>query len=157
MSVFSDYSNLDQAGNWIESIVYQEQAIDATDVGSIWSFTFDVKQGNQMPDSSSLAFIKTLDPGNNNALTNFLTEDTTDLGFDWSTYTLDLLIPADNSLDGQLLQFGFSSTATNYTPSGVLYDNINFSTPSAVPLPGAVWLMLSGLIGLFGVARRRKS
>ncbi|MDT8283315.1 MAG: VPLPA-CTERM sorting domain-containing protein [Gammaproteobacteria bacterium] len=29
-------------------------------------------------------------------------------------------------------------------------------TPSAVPVPAAVWLFGSGLLGLVGVARRRK-
>jgi hypothetical protein len=80
--------------------------------------------------------------------------NTTAFGTSWGTKTLSLEI--DNSLVGQLLQFGFSSTASNYTPSGVLYDNISFSSAPAVPIPGAVWLMMSGLIGLVGVARRRK-
>ena len=30
-------------------------------------------------------------------------------------------------------------------------------TPSAIPVPAAVWLFGSGLLGLVGVARRRKS
>jgi hypothetical protein len=153
LSVYSDYSNIEMSVYYIDALVFQEQTIGAADAGSNWSFSFDAKQGNQSADSSSLAFIKTLDG-------SFVTTqsiDTTGLGTTWGTYTLDLLIPADNSLDGQLLQFGFSSTATNWNPSGVFYDNINFSSPSAVPIPGAVWLMLSGLIGLFGVARRRNS
>jgi hypothetical protein len=32
---------------------------------------------------------------------------------------------------------------------------INYS-PSTVPLPAAVWLFGSGLIGLIGIARRKK-
>ncbi len=38
--------------------------------------------------------------------------------------------------------------------------NANFNanlTPSAIPVPGAVWLFGSGLIGLLGAAHRRKS
>lgn len=144
LTVFSDYMN---AGNWVETLVYQKQTISITDVGSTWNFTFDVKQGDQMLDSSSNAFLKTT--------TSVSTLDTTAFGSDWGTQTLSLEI--DNSLVGQLLQFGFSTTATGYTPSGMLYDNINFSSTSAVPIPGAVWLMLSGLVGLVGMARRRKS
>jgi hypothetical protein len=73
---------------------------------------------------------------------------------DWGTESLSLKI--DNSMVDQLVQFGFSTTATYYKASGVFYDNINFSVTSVVPVPGAVWLMMSGLIGLVGVARRRK-
>ena len=146
--VFSDYMNAGHAaGNWVETLVYQEQAISITDVGSTWNFTFDVKQGDQIFDSSSNAFLKTT--------TSESTLNTTAFGSDWGTLTLSLEI--DDSLVGQLLQFGFSTTATSYTPSGMLYDNINFSSTSAVPVPGAVWLMMSGLVGLVGMSRRGKS
>jgi len=154
LKVFSDYNNTDHGdGKWIEALVFQQQTISASDVGSIWNFTFDVKQGNQIPESSSNAFLKTM----NNALdvTSESILDTTAFGTDWGTLTLSLEI--DNSMVGQVLQFGFSSTATYYTPSGVLYNNINFSSTPAVPIPGAIWLMMSGLIGLVGVARRRKN
>ncbi|MGD2054697.1 MAG: VPLPA-CTERM sorting domain-containing protein [Gammaproteobacteria bacterium] len=153
LKVFSDYSNSDHAdGKWIEALVFQQQTISASEVGSIWNFTFDVKQGDQIPESSSNAYLRTF----NSALdmTSESIFNTTAFGTSWGTKTLSLEI--DNSLVGQLLQFGFSSTASNYTPSGVLYDNISFSSAPAVPIPGAVWLMMSGLIGLVGVARRRK-
>ena len=153
LKVFSDYTNTDHGdGKWIEALVFQQQTIGADDAGSIWNFTFDVKQGDQMPDSSSNAFLRTL--SNDLAITSETLLNTTAFGTSWGTRTLSLEI--DNSLVGQLLQFGFSSTATSYTPSAVLYDNINFSSAPAVPVPGAVWLMMSGLIGLVGVARRRK-
>ena len=42
----------------------------------------------------------------------------------WGSYALSLLI--DPTLDGQLIQIGFSSTATNYEGSGVFYDNVEF-------------------------------
>jgi hypothetical protein len=149
LTVFSDYMNANHAaGNLFETLVYQEQTISVADVGSTWNFTFDVKQGDQIFNSSSNVFLKTT--------TSSSILDTTAFGANWGTQkTLSLQI--DNSLVGQLLQFGFSTTATNYTPSGMLYDNINFSSTSAVPVPGAVWLMMSGLVGLVGMARRRKS
>ena len=36
-------------------------------------------------------------------------------------------------------------------------DNVTLGTLTAVPIPAAVWLFGSGLIGLIGVARRKKS
>lgn len=44
-------------------------------------------------------------------------------------------------------------------PSGAFYDNITYSSEpvSAVPLPAAIWLMLSGLGMLGGLKRFRKS
>mgnify|MGYP001812269205 CR=1 FL=1 len=154
LTSFNDYTNADHGnGKWIEAFVFQQQTIGASDAGSIWNFTFDVKQGDQMPDSSSNAFLRTVNNGLD--ITSVSILNTTAFGTDWNTRTLTLEI--DNSHVGQLLQFGFSSTATNYTPSGMLYDNITFSSTPAVPIPGAVWLMMSGLIGLVGMARRSKS
>ena len=57
---------------------------------------------------------------------------------------------------GDTLSFGFGAVSTNNLPSGVFYDNLVFAEVSQVPVPAAVWLFGSGLIGLVGVARRRK-
>lgn len=53
---------------------------------------------------------------------------------------------------GTAKSIDFSGTA-NY----VGFDNITFgsSTPSAVPIPAAAWLFGSGLMGLFGLSRRK--
>ena len=147
LKTYSDYTNYEDqaAGKWIETLVFQQQTITADDIGSLLNFSFDVKQGDQIPDSSSTAFLKTT------AFASIL--DTTASGTDWATRTLSLEI--DSSMIGQPVQFGFTTTATNYKASGVFYDNINFSATSAVPVPGAIWMMMSGLIGLVGVARGR--
>ncbi len=41
--------------------------------------------------------------------------------------------------------------------SGGLVDNITYGSVSAVPVPAAVWLFASGLIGIAGLARRKQS
>lgn len=53
-------------------------------------------------------------------------------------------------------------TSTGFDANGSLAPNCDFGIdctppPSAVPVPAAVWLFGSGLLGLVGVARRRKS
>lgn len=159
LTVFSDYGNADHAtGKWIEALVYQEQTISAADAGSTLSFMFDAKQGFISGESTAEAFIRTLDPSASLSVTNNVVLNTTSLGDIWDSYTLNLLIPTDNSLDGQLLQFGFSSFAANYQGSDNFYDNINTSiTPaSVVPVPAAVWLFMSGFVAMLGLARRKR-
>lgn len=147
--VYSDYNNGDHGnGHLIEANVFQEQTVDAGDVGSTWTFEFDAKAGDIEDPTTALAFIKTLDPNNGFATTNFITLDTTNLASTWDTYSLSIMI--DGGLAGQILQFGFASTATNFNASGNFYDNVSFT---AVPVPGAVVLMLSAM-GLLGARRR---
>lgn len=130
LSVFSDYQNADHAnGNLIESNVFQERTIAPTDVGTTWYFEFDAKLGNLVSPSTAIAFIKTLQPPTY-ALTNFLQRDMSAIATTWNRYSVS--IPIVPALSGQILQFGFASTTTNYIASGVFYDNIEFSRTSTV-------------------------
>jgi hypothetical protein len=123
--VYNDYNNWDHNNGFlIEANVYQQQDIGAADVGNTWLFEFDAKRGNIQPNTTALAFIKTLDPNAGWALTNFITVDMTNVPETWGSYTLSIFI--DPGLVGQVLQIGFLNTTTYYTPSGIFYDNINF-------------------------------
>jgi hypothetical protein len=127
LSVYSDYNNTDHAvGNIIESNVYQEQTIGAENEGETWVFAFQSKMGNldQSINSTAAAFIKTLDPNNGFELTNFFSEDMTNIPDTWGGTSISISI--DASLVGQVLQFGFLNRATNYEDSGIYYDNIDF-------------------------------
>ena len=135
LSVYNDYNNADHAtGRLIESNVFHEQAIAAGDAGSTWTFQFDAKLGNLVSPSTAVAFIKTIDPANGYAQTNFVSADMTAIPATWNTYTLSLPITA--ALTGQLLQFGFASTAANYVGSGVFYDNITWLKTATTDVGG---------------------
>jgi hypothetical protein len=129
----------------IESNVFQERVVTQDDVGETWYFKFDVKRGNiNDPDfpscpcsSTAIAFIKTLAPFWGWALTNFITIDTTDMPDTWQSFWIPIFI--DESLPGQILQFGFSNQATNWEPTGMFYDNVSFGTCDPTPLPQGDW------------------
>jgi hypothetical protein len=158
--VYSDYNNRDAhplpvgtvAQKKVEANVFQERTVAAGDVGTMWVFQFDAKLRGLVAPTTALAFIKTIDP-NNGYQTSFI--NSVDMSAaapaSWGTFSLPFEIKANA---GQILQFGFSSTAANFNESGVLYDNISLNP---VPEPATYALMLAGL-GLVGaVARRRKA
>ena len=68
------------------------------------------------------AFIKTLNTDAGFEVSDSDTQDTTNLPDTWGSFTLSLEI--DESLVGHLMQFGFQSNASNFEPSGVVYDNV---------------------------------
>ncbi len=147
LSVFSDYENAGEqlAGNLIEANVFQEQTVGTLDVGKTWFFEFQAKMpaiGGVTPPTTALAFIKTVDPLAGFATTNFVSEDMTAIPVEWGGYSLSLTI--DAGLVGQLFQFGFSNTATNYDPSTVIYDNVVLRE-STVGVPDASTMLDAAL------------
>ncbi len=134
--VYSDYANGNHgSGNWVESNCYQEQTVPVGATGT-WVFQFDAKRGDIGGNSTALAFIKTLDPNNGWQMTNFITVDTTLLPDTWGTYSMSINVAG---LDNQVLQFGFSTTATNYEPCGNYYDNVNFFLDNGSPVDDTTW------------------
>jgi len=146
--IYSDYNNgaNQEAGNLVEANTFQEpfsnpdSLITAADLGT-YTFSFDAKRGdindpnlprcdpasadytpNPPCDSTAVAFIKTLDPSAGFATTNNITLNTTALPVEWNRYSIQIVV--DAALIGQVMQFGFAATATNFEPSGVFYDNI---------------------------------
>lgn len=142
--VYSDYNNADHAvGNRIEANVFQEQVIGAADVGSSWTFRFDAKLGNLEAPTTALAFIKTLNPSAGYAMTNFINLDMTSIPATFGTYAISINIAP--GLVGQILQFGFANTASNYKGSGVFYDNVSFRNDQATPARSTTWGSLKSL------------
>jgi len=154
LAKYTDYNNQDGlATGYVAASTYQEQQIGVEDVGSIWRFSYDAKKGNIEADSSALAYILTQDFTEGSEI--FLSNDSTNLPVEWGRYYIDFLITPE--LVGDNLSFGFVATATGNNGSGIFYDNIVFAEVSPIPVPAAVWLFGSGLIGLIGVARRKKA
>jgi len=136
--IFSDYNNADHAnGAYIESNTFQEQIVGAGDVGETWEFFFDAKMGDLAGGTTALAFIKTLNPAAGWATTNFITADMTATAATWTGYSISIYI--DASLEGQILQFGFSNTASGYEPSGVYYDNVVWGITGPVAIEASTW------------------
>ena len=74
------------------------------------------------------------------------------------TFTFD---PAFPEVDGLinfegLIEIGAGAAAFEAASIGA-GDYSLIITPSAIPIPAAVWLFSSGLIGLVGIARRKKA
>jgi len=147
MVVYSDYNNSGamSAGDQVEANVYQQQTIGAADVGHTWEFRYDAKLGNLVAPSTAAAFIKTLDPNNGYATVVFLTNNSTTLPGDTWTQGLAIDLTITPALVGQLLQFGFMATASNYVGSGVFYDNISFQNLSATPTHSESWGQLKSI------------
>ncbi|MEN1680083.1 MAG: PEP-CTERM sorting domain-containing protein [Planctomycetota bacterium] len=154
--VFSDYnSGLHQDPNDPRDLVisvFQEQIIDASDIGKSVTFDF-LADGNANPptgDAIAEAFLITLDPNNDFAATNNLAVNTTTVAEGallQGSLSLDITDPA---LVGQILQFGFRNTASDFEGSAVDYDNVSFTV-----IPEPTSLVLLGVGMLAGVRRRR--
>lgn len=59
--------------------------------------------------------------------------------------------------DGWGFDFEYGSQGTRPSDLGAFAWAVHDGDVGVVPIPAAVWLLSSGLIGLIGVARRRKS
>ncbi len=76
----------------------------------------------------------------------------------WQTWTMVSHVPNGSNLIGGSLGFTID-VASNGVNANIGFDNlrIDFQAASPVPVPAAVWLFGSGLIGLIGIARRKAS
>lgn len=139
--VYSDYGNVEHGnGNLVESNLFQEQILPAGATGT-WTFNFDAKKGDLTGGSSAIAFIKILNPADWS--TTLYSLDLTEISSEWGTYSLSVDVAG---LDGMYLQFGFASTATNYEPCGMYYDNVAFSADGTVATEDAT---LGGMKSLY--------
>lgn len=158
LNVYSDYNNGDHAnGDYIDALVFQEQTVGTADLGTTATLTFDYLKNptvnNGFGDTQTFAFVKVLDSVGGSFATLGVTEfETTNASTSTWAEGQSISLAIDSAWDGQLLQFGFRSYATNYNDSGIFYDNVNFSS---VPEPSSALIFGLGCVG-FGLRRRRK-
>jgi hypothetical protein len=128
LSIYSDYNNTEHGnGNTIEAIVFRERTIVAGDVGRTFTFSVDAKKGNIELLSTANFFFKVLKQSDfSYAQLAYPNVDTTSIPATWATYSVSLEITP--AMQGELLQFGFSTKATNYQGSGIFYDNLVVSS-----------------------------
>jgi hypothetical protein len=77
-------------------------------------------------------------------------------GFDLTTATWDGLDHVGLTLQNNLSAVSMASGESAWIQKKAVGVEVSIST-SVIPVPGAVWLFGSGLLGLAGVARKRKS
>ena len=140
MVVYNDYNNGDHGvGHLIEANVFREWIVAPEDVGRPLVFSFDAKMGDLQAPTTATAFIKII-----NTTTWYMDDsdylDMTSIPNTWGSYQVSMTI--DSSFVGNLFQVGFMSTATNYTPSGVVYDNIRVGEIGVSP--GSVYCVGDG-------------
>ena len=128
LNAFNDYTSpehINSSGNPLTISVFRQFEIGADDSGS-YQFKVDAKLPSQFAFASPATgkiFVTRLDPLNNFAATILGEVDAaliTDA--EWQTFTINFDVDGTTE-EGQLLQFGFSTTAKNQEDSGVLYDN----------------------------------
>lgn len=161
LNVFSNYDDDQHAnGNCIETSVFQERIFSAADAGS-YEFKFDTEVPAPLgADVNVFGFIKLLDPNNGFATVLFETVSTATAG------SKSISVDLDAAADGQILQWGFSTVASNYLATGRFYDNVTFAPAAVVgppveplyegvPIPLWAYFIMVGLLAAIGVSRIR--
>jgi hypothetical protein len=160
LNVFSDY-NSDQhpAGNCVETNVFQERLLNASDAGK-YTFGFDTQVTDDLGQGvQTYGFIKLINP--NPPYETFVFEKIpTETG---GAKSLSLTLTSDDA--GKLVQWGFANIASNFLPSGRFYDNVSFGAGPIVPpngpntegIPIPLWALLgmAGLLAFFGGSKLR--
>lgn len=119
--------------------------------------TVDINAGPQVGKVVFIAEFFTELTGDNGAVNQILLGPPTFLDEQWNTYTFNTTLGPDAG-GGISLLFKADCGAQPNCRFDAIIDNVTIDTAvSAVPVPAAVWLFGSGLLGLVGVARRKRN
>lgn len=146
--------NIPAGAGAVNNVLKQERLLDGTGLlsaGDIVSYSFDVR--GSAADGGVLFlenFCETAGPlcGQDLTVINATTE--------WATITGDFTLGA--GVEAYTLQFAAVCGAAATCTADYYFDNVSITADvNPVPVPAAVWLFGSGLLGLIGVARRKKA
>ena len=146
--------NIPVGAGAVNNVLKQERLLDGTGLlseGDVISYSFDVR--GSAADGGVLFlenFCETADPlcGNDLTVINATTS--------WQTFTGDFTLGA--GVTAYTLQFAAVCGGSPSCTADYYFDNVSIMADvNAVPIPAAVWLFGSGLLGLIGVARRKKA
>ena len=119
--------------------------------------TVDINGGDFVGQVVFIAELFTERTGDNGATNQILQGPPTWVTPGWQRFTFNTFLGADAG-GGVSLLFKADCGANPNCRFDARIDNVSIVTDvSAVPVPAAVWLFGSGLLGLVGVARRKKA
>jgi len=137
VNVFSNYDDANlrsgddasDPGICIETNFYRESTLTADQIGT-YTFSYLVEEppadadGNSLTGTNVSGFIKVLDPQAGFANIGGIAPVPSEPG------TQSISITLTEEMVGKLLQYGFTTVAANFEPSGMYYDNLVFETPA---------------------------
>ena len=121
--------------------------------------TVDINAGTQVGKVVFIAELFTERTGDNGAVNQILQGAPNFLGEGWVHYEFNTFLAADAG-GGVSLLFKADCGANPTCRFDAVIDNVSIITDVTVPqvpVPAAVWLFGSGLLGLIGVAKRKKA
>ena len=119
--------------------------------------TVDINAGENVGKVVFISEFFTERTGDNGAVNQILQGAPNFLGEGWVHYEFNTFLAADAG-GGLSLLFKADCGANVNCRFDAVIDNVSIVTDvSAVPVPAAAWLFGSGLLGLVGVARRKKA
>jgi len=113
-------------------------------------YTFSIAYANNLFETASASADITITDGSNTLLSQSITHDTsTTSNLDWTPFSQSFI--ATGTTATLLL-----NNTVGEINGGILLDNVHIdpTDPTLIPLPGAVWLLGSGLLALAGFGRR---